>query len=344
MTIKEVARLAGVSSAAVSRYINGGSLSEEKKERVRRAIEETGYRPNLMARTMRTGRGGQVGVIVPKIHSDSVSRVTAGATQRLSLDGYMTMLGDMDEDSLNQIRYLELMEYNQVEGIILMGTILRPDVLEAIHACRVPLVITGQKVEGLPCIYHDDFHAAKDLAALMIARGRKSFVYVGATEEDAAVGRYRRLGVQEALREAGLDPEALIRTVSRFHVEDGRQKMLDILESGASFDAVIGATDRIALGAMLALQEKGFAIPDQVSLAGIGDCWADTISCPRLSTVRLDYRSCGALAADLLVRIIRGEEEGSGQGASQVMLPYTLVDRDSIGRTTCVKKQDHDPL
>ena len=82
MTIKEVAKLAGVSPAAVSRYINGGSISEEKRERVRRAIEETGYRPNPMARTMRTGRTDQIGVIVPRIYSDSVSQIVAGATHR----------------------------------------------------------------------------------------------------------------------------------------------------------------------------------------------------------------------------------------------------------------------
>jgi LacI family sucrose operon transcriptional repressor len=331
MTIKEVAQLAGVSSAAVSRYINGGSLSEEKKERVRRAIEETGYRPNLMARTMRTGHGGQIGVIVPKIHSDSVSRVTAGITLRLSQENYMTVLGNTEEDAMHQIRYLELMENNQVEGIILMGSVLKPEILEAIRACRVPLVVTGQKVEGVSCIYHDDFHAARDLAALMIRRGRRRFAYVGATEEDPAVGLHRRMGVQAALQEAGLDPAAMPRTISRFHVEDGCEKMKELLSSGAEFDAVIGATDRIALGAMMALKEKGFKIPEDVSVAGIGDCWADIICCPAMSTVRLDYPSCGRMAADLLLRLIRGEEAGEGQGPRQVMLPYTLVDRESIG-------------
>jgi LacI family sucrose operon transcriptional repressor len=121
------------------------------------------------------------------------------------------------------------------------------------------------------------------------------------------------------------------RTISRFHVEDGCEKMKELLSSGAEFDAVIGATDRIALGAMMALKEKGFKIPEDVSVAGIGDCWADIICCPAMSTVRLDYPSCGRMAADLLLRLIRGEEAGEGQGPRQVMLPYTLVDRESIG-------------
>ena len=92
MTIKEVARLAGVSPAAVSRYLNGGSISPEKSERVKKAIEETGYRPNPMAQTMRTGRINQVGVIVPRLYSDSVSQITAGASCKLFEHGYMTLL------------------------------------------------------------------------------------------------------------------------------------------------------------------------------------------------------------------------------------------------------------
>ena len=120
MTIKEVAQLAGVSSAAVSRYINGGSLSDQKREKIRKAIELTGYRPNLMARSMRTGRGGQVGVIVPKIHSDSVSAVMAGISNTLAEAGYMTLLGNAELSDEKEIRYLELMQNNQVAGIILM--------------------------------------------------------------------------------------------------------------------------------------------------------------------------------------------------------------------------------
>ena len=83
MTIKEVARLAGVSPAAVSRYLNGGPLSKDKKERVAKAIEETGYRPNLMAKTMRTGKLRQVGIIVPRIMSESVHRMMDGIAEEL---------------------------------------------------------------------------------------------------------------------------------------------------------------------------------------------------------------------------------------------------------------------
>ena len=162
MTIKEVAQLAGVSPAAVSRYINGGSISEEKRERVRKAIEETGYRPNPLARTMRTGRINQVGIIVPRIYSDSVSQITAGASRKLFERNFMTVLGCTDHNTETELRYLESMQENQVSGIILMGTVFDGRIEDAIRRCRVPVVITGQDIEGFPCICHDDFHAVKD--------------------------------------------------------------------------------------------------------------------------------------------------------------------------------------
>ena len=148
MTIKEVAELAGVSSAAVSRYLNGGSLSEEKRRRIRRTIEETGYHPNLVAQTMRTGHIRQIGVIVPKIHSDSVSQVTAGIARQLRQRGYVTLLGSTDHEEGGALGYLDIMQNNQVAGVILMGTCLTPILSDAMRECRVPLVVTGQNYPG----------------------------------------------------------------------------------------------------------------------------------------------------------------------------------------------------
>ena len=139
MTIKEVAQLAGVSPAAVSRYLNGGSISPEKRERVRKAIEETGYRPNPMAQTMRTGRINQVGVIVPRLYSDSVSQITAGASCTLFEQGYMTLLGCTEHDPDTELRYMQVMQESQVAGIILMGAEMTPKMKEMIRSSRVPV-------------------------------------------------------------------------------------------------------------------------------------------------------------------------------------------------------------
>ena len=193
MTIKEVARLAGVSPAAVSRYLNGGPLSKDKKERVARAIEETGYRPNLMAKTMRTGRVRQIGIIVPRIYSESVNLLMEGITEELLAMDYLTVLGYSDTNRDRELQYLDTMQNNRVAGIILMATTLTDIKKSSLENCSVPLVITGQNFDGLHCVYHDDFNAMRELTELFIQKGGKKFVYIGAPESDLAAGLARRL-------------------------------------------------------------------------------------------------------------------------------------------------------
>ena len=334
MTIKEVARLAGVSPAAVSRYLNGGSISAEKRDRVRRAIEETGYRPNPMAQTMRTGRINQVGVIVPRLYSDSVSQITAGATQKLFERGYMTLLGCTDHDAGTELQYMKMLQESQVAGIILMGSVLTPGLADAIHESRVPVVITGQNFEGFPCVYHDDFHAVRDLTRLLIARGRRRIVMIGAPEEDIAAGLNRRRGAEQALLDAGLGVSSMPYEVSSFEAKGGREAMERLLARCPDLDGVVCATDTMAMGALFALREAGKKVPEEVSIVGVGDSWMDSVSIPALTTAHLFFRQCGEEAASLLLRLLDGTEEetenAAGNSRSQIRLPYMIMERGSV--------------
>ena len=110
MTIKEIAQLAGVSSAAVSRYLNGGYVSEGKKEQIRKVIEETGYQPSAQARMLRTKKASLVGVVVPKINSESISRITAGIESVLAERGYQMLLAGTDNTPAKEVEYLRLFE------------------------------------------------------------------------------------------------------------------------------------------------------------------------------------------------------------------------------------------
>ena len=328
MTIKEVARLAGVSPAAVSRFLNGGSISPEKSERVRKAIEETGYRPNPMAQTMRTGRINQVGVIVPRLYSESVSQITAGASQRLFEQGYMTLLGCTDHDQGAELRYIQIMQESQVAGIILMGAVLTPQIAEMIRSSRVPIVITGQNFEEFPCVYHDDFHAARDLMRLLIEKGRRRIVMIGAPENDIAAGLNRRRGAEQALLDAGLDASSMPYEVSTFDAKGGKETMERLLQKYPDLDGVICATDTMAMGAVSALREAGRDIPEDVSIVGVGDNWIDTVSVPPLTTAHLFFRQCGEEAAELLLDLIDSGTESTRP--RQIRLQYLIMERGSV--------------
>lgn len=330
MTIKEVAELAGVSSAAVSRYLNGGSLSEEKRSRIRRTIEETGYHPNLTAQIMRTGQNRQIGVIIPKIHSDSVSQVAAGITGRLRKKGYVALLGSTDLEESSELGFLDIMQNNPVAGVILMGTCLTPILSDAMKDCPIPLVVTGQNYPGFPCVYHDDFNAVRSLTNLLLDRGHDRLAFLGVTEKDIAAGQQRRLGMQAAVREAGLDPEKVPVAVCDFTAESGYEKMRELLKRRPELNGAVCATDTIALGAMKALREEGRKIPEEFGIAGVGDSWACSISVPELTSAHLYYHECGEDAAAMMLSLIEHPGEQDKIPVRQTMLGYEIIERGSV--------------
>lgn len=328
MTIKEVAQQAGVSPASVSRYLNGGPLSNDKKETIRKVIEETGYEPDPMAQTMRTGRGEQIGIIVPQIDSESSALIIAGISERLRERNFLTILGCTDQDRDRELRYLHSMQNNQIAGIILMGSNMTPELREAIETSSKPVVITGQNFIDMPCVYHDDYGAVKALTERIIARGRRHILFMSATEEDPAAGKARRNGFIAAIREAGLDVrEVMVETEADFTPQSGAAAMRTALMENPEIDGVVCATDLMALGAMIAIQDTGRKIPNNVSIAGVGDSWVDDLAEPALTTAHLYYKQCGEVAAEMLLDLI---DQGEDAPIVQKRLEYTIVDRDSI--------------
>ncbi len=332
MKISEIAALAGVSSAAVSRYLNGGSISEEKKQIIKKVIEETGYVPNVAARSLRQQRSNSIGVIVPKIHSDSVSNLMEGVSSVLSRSGYLTMFGNAGNDKKQELDYLRMMQEVRLAGIILMGTVLTPAHIRFFRESDIPIVVCGQNHPSVSCIFHDDRRAAREITRYILGKGRRRLAFVGAVESDVSVGLNRRKGVEEAMLEAGLNPEELVRREVLFSVEEGSRGMNEILDSGFLPDGVVCATDTLAVGAVKTLREHGLRIPTDVSIGGIGGGLAGTIITPALTTVRLFHRESGEKAAQLLLSMIDFTREHPGEKLplTHTMLGYNLIERESV--------------
>ena len=332
MKISEIARMAGVSSAAVSRYINGGSISEEKKQRIKKVIEETGYVPNPTARSLRQQRTDGIGVIVPKFNSDSVSNLIEGVSTVLSKSGYLAVFDNAENDEKRELEYMRLMQESRFAGILLMGTVFTAKHIAFFRESSMPIVVCGQNNPNVTCVYHDDKGAAKEITRYMLQKGRLKLAYIGAVERDISVGLNRREGVEEALREAGLDPGTLVRTQVFFTVDDGYKGMNDILDGGYVPDGIICATDTLAVGAIKALRDRGFSIPKDVSVAGIGGGFAGTIITPALTTVKLFHRECGERGARLLLTLIEQHREKPKEKLpiTQTMFGYSLIERESV--------------
>ena len=324
--------MAGVSSAAVSRYINGGSISEEKKQRIKKVIEETGYVPNLAARSLRQQRTDSIGIIVPKVNSDSVSNLIEGISTVISKADYIAFFGNAENDEKRELDYLRTMQEARLAGILLMGTVLTPKHIGFFRESMLPIVVCGQNHPAVTCVYHDDRGAAKEITRCLMKRGRRRLAYIGAVERDVSVGINRREGVEDAMREAQLDPAQLVRTQVFFTSDEGYRGMKEILDSGFVPDGVVCATDSLAVGAMRALREHGLRVPDDVSVGGIGGGVAGTIITPALTTVKLFHRECGERGAKLLLTMIEQQRERPDEKlpVTHTMFGFSLIERESV--------------
>ena len=326
MTIKEIARLANVSSAAVSRYLNGGYISEEKRAQIKKVIEETGYHPSAQARTLRTKRASLVGVVVPKINSESISRVTEGIGNVLAARGYQMLLASTDNNAKKEIEYLHLFEKYPVDGIILIGTMITAEHRRFLKNARIPVVVTGQNTKYANCVYHDDYGAGKAMGKLAasLSGKNKHIAYIGVTREDKAAGAAREDGFRAGLKSEGRELEEKDVRISAFRAEAGYEAALSLLDEETDIGVISCATDTIAAGAIRALRDRGIILaqdqpnlPDEdvpadsqgIAVTGFGDNQLLKAATGGIPTVHFGYKTSGIRSAELLLDVIeRGEK------------------------------------
>lgn len=301
MNINQIAKLAGVSPAAVSRYLNNGYLSEEKRQAIAKVIAETGYIPSTQAQTLRTKKTKIIGVIIPKIDSDSISQVVAGIGEVLNKKGYQMLLANTDNQDEKEIEFINTFKQNIVDGIILLGTVLTPKHKKALKDLTIPYVVLGQQTDISTCIFHDDYTAAFELVEYIINKGYKHIAYIGVTEKDIAVGVNRKMGFLDALEKHNIKPSTDLIKKGSFYMDNGYENTKDLLNKKKNIDAILCATDTIALGAIKYLNENHIKIPDDIAVAGFGESKPSSILSPSLTTVHFYYRECGIEGATFLL-------------------------------------------
>ncbi len=325
MTIAEIAKLAGVSSAAVSRYLNNGYISDEKKQKIKQVIEQTGYRPSLQAQTLRTKKSKLIGIVLPKINSETISRIVAGISLILSEQGFQILLANTENSVEKELEYLSVFQNNNVEGIIFIATLLRKEHEKIIKQIGVPVVVVGQKVNYTSCIYHNDFLASKELTEIMICNGRKQIAYIGVTTKDKAAGLERKKGYLEALKSYHIAAEQDIMTEGDFSMEAGYDAMKKLFESGKKIDGIFCATDFIAIGAMKYLKEKKVNIPNDIQIVGIGHTKLSSIITPTLTTAHFYYKTSGQDAAEMLLTLLKEEKKV----IKEIKLGFEIIEQES---------------
>ncbi len=322
MNIADIAKMAGVSRAAVSRYFNNGYISQEKQEAVRRVVEETGYRPSIQAQNLRTKKTKMIGVIVPKISSSSIGRIVEGMLSEFNKSEYQMILAVTQNDPSKEVEYLSAFDDKQVDGVILVATVFTTAHKHVLKNLSVPVVIVGQYLSGNCCVYHDDYHACYDLTKLLLEKGRINLGYMSALLQDKAAGEARYKGFCDAVCEMGYD--ALINNIitADFTVASGYKKAKELLQKCHTLDGLVCATDAMALGAMQYFKEHHIAVPEEILVAGHGGSEITRIAIPSLIIARYFYEESGELAVRRLIALLNHEENI----IKEVKLGYEIVD------------------
>lgn len=302
MKIQDIAALAGVSTSTVSRYLNGGYVSEEKKKKLEKIIRDCNYKPSLFAQTLRTKVSKQIGVIIPKLNSSSIAQMVSGISKVLKDDGYYLILANIDNDENQELEYLKIFDNNNIDGIVLIGTVLTPNHKEIMDKIKVPCVILSQHSEAFPCVYFDNVNAAKAIT-YEILKGHSKPAMIASREDDISVGKERKDGFIEALNEKGIKDYNLIHC--GFSVDAGYESCKKLFEQNPKVDSILCATDHIAVGALNYLIDNNYKIPEEVSIGCVGGTEVTNICNPKITAANLEYFNSGVLIAKTLLSLVK---------------------------------------
>ncbi|QKG83272.1 LacI family transcriptional regulator [Kroppenstedtia pulmonis] len=327
MTIKEIAKLANVSSSTVSRVLNDGYVSDEVRQRVLKIIEETGYVPSEHAKSLRTKRTKVIGVILPRLSTETSIRIVNALNDELAREGYQMILTNTNLKQEKEIENLNLLKSRQVDGIILLATNINDRLIHEIKQLHIPLIVIGQEIPNVSIIINDDYQAAREMTERLIHKGYEQIGFIGVTEEDHAVGYLRKQGYVDALKEHQLEIREEWMAEATFDFESGYQAMKEIREGSRIMPtAVFAVTDNIAIGAMQYLKEEHFLVPDDIALVGTGNSNMAKYIDPPLSTIDFLNEKTGQEAARMILQHIRNP---SIKHQKKVM-EYRLIERNSV--------------
>lgn len=331
--IDDVARLAGVSTATVSRALRGlPTVSEPTRTRVLEAAAQLGYTASPSASRLAGGRTGTVAVVVPRITRWFFATVVEAAEDTLHQAGYDLLLYNLGGSEHERQRLLHTAAlHKRVDAVMLVATPLEGADFAAVTSLALPgvTVSSGTGVPGWPSIRIDDVAAARTATAHLIAQGHRRIAHISGDPSDelaftAPIDRQR--GYREALLAAGIEPDPQLDVEAEFTVAGGERAVAKLLRHGPPPTAIFAACDEMAMGAMATLRQAGLRVPADVSVIGIDD--HDLAGVVGLTTVAQPAADQGRLAAATLLGPLTQDVYLAGE---TVILPTRLIVRESTG-------------
>jgi LacI family transcriptional regulator len=302
-TIYEVARAAGVSTATVSRALNGsGQVAERTRLRVTEAIAALGYQPNNVARSLVLKATHTIAVLLPDITNPFFPALVKGVQLAADEEGYAVLLGHTGGDPAKEESYFQVLRGQQVDGVLLVGLISAPESLKGLTGHGLPVVTLDRPVNvpGSATVRVDHKAGGRIATEHLLELGHRRIAHISGPK-GLSVSQQRLDGYRRALSTHGVSFNDRLVAQGDFSEDGGYRGVQELLRARTRFTALFAANDLSAIGAMTALREHGMNVPDEVSVVGFDDIHVASYTSPKLTTVRQPIYDMGRAAAKLLI-------------------------------------------
>jgi LacI family repressor for deo operon, udp, cdd, tsx, nupC, and nupG len=324
--IMDVAKASGLSTATVSRALRfPEKVAPKTREKVLKAVEAVNYRPNMLARNLRSDRSFTVLVLVPDLTNPFFANVTSEIEATAWRRGYSVLLGDTQDSQDREEHYAKLVETRLADGVIQLSPdyafskTRRKFSYPVVHAC-------GCELTPAPSVRIDNAGATRELVDLLVAKGHQRIAIIsGPRQNPHAIDRLK--GYQQGLEAAGIPFEPRLVMQGDFSMMSGAIATQKILALSPRPTAILSMNDEMAIGALQALYKAGVSVPGDMAVTGFDDIRYAAYSTPSLTTVAQPKKEMGAIACDLLIDWI----EGKSTEEVLHVLPHQLILRESAG-------------
>lgn len=309
ITIKEIAKMADVSIATVSKVVNrkDQNISEETRQRILDLIEKHNYVPNRIASSMITKKTHSIGLIIPDITNPFFPEVARGVEDYANKAGYHVVLCNSDNNPKKEISYIAMLQEKMVDGIIFTSSSLRSHDSKTFFNFHIPVITVDRDIEDIKTqgkITVDNYTGAYVAVRYMLDRGYKKILHL-AGPLTSKTSLDRKLGYLKALEDMDIEPDDNCVYEGNYTADWGYKGVKKAIEHKCEFDSIFCGNDMIAIGAIKALNEMGIKVPDNVGVVGFDDIYMASVVTPNLTTIRQPNYQMGYKAAEMLIELIK---------------------------------------
>ena len=332
-SIKDVARIAGVSIATVSRCINDPErVRAPTRKRVQDAIRQTGYSPNTLAQSFRRGKTKVIMVVLPSVGDPFFTEVMSGIREVAAEKGYSLLINETQFNTMTADEIGAMVVSRQADGIVLLASVspFGTEVLSSKSNRRLPVVVGCEIVSlestGYPSVHIDNQAAAREMTDYLIDQGHKRIAFIHG-QDASLLTKDREDGYRASMSAAGLNIEEGLITGGNLTIGDTIEATRRLLGHPKRPTAIFCANDEMAMGCLHAIKSAGLSVPGDVSVVGFDDIRYAEILDPPLTTV---YQPAHQIGERVMYRLFREIEEGRSVNTEPEIVPHKLVIRDSV--------------